>query len=87
MAAVLAASMDADCPGGRGFRCNRRKRALRSSILFLRTVAVVKNVKVMEIETAGPLCTQCGTTWGMYTPIPGERGHDAYSLGIDSTRP
>ena len=63
--ADFTASTGADCPGGRGVMCRRRRRELRCSILFCRRVAVVKYVKVIDAEIAGPLCTQCGTAGGM----------------------
>ena len=58
MTATLAASTGADCPGMRGLRCHRLRRALQASIKFSRSVASVKYVRVTESEIAGPLCTQ-----------------------------
>jgi hypothetical protein len=42
---------------------------------------------VTDSEMAGPLCTQCGVTGGMYTPRPGVSRYDASSGGRDSIRP
>ena len=47
---------------------------MKSSILFSRTVAAVKYVRVTEIEISGPLCTQCGVPGGMYTATPRRQG-------------
>jgi hypothetical protein len=67
MAQSLAASTVVERPGSRGLTCRRRRRALKFSMRFSRTVAVVKYVRVTDSEMSGPLCTQCGVPGGLYT--------------------